>query len=157
MIHIICGETNQGKTEKINSIYLQGKSGDGFITKKLFHDKHFYGYEIIRLSSGQSSIHSVKSELFPHEKKPIYNCGAYSFHHDGFTFADFIIDEIISKNTNPVFIDEIGPLELEGKGHHDCFQKILKNCNTVYFTVRNRSLKDVIDYFSIKEHSLIKL
>jgi len=157
MINIICGETDQGKTGKIESIYSQKKEGDGFITIKIFRGPLFCGYEIIRLSTGESSIHSVKSELFPHNSEPLYKCGAYSFHSEGFTFADCVIDEIITRKTEPVFIDEIGPLELAGKGHHDCFQKILQNCDTVYFTVRNRSLEDVIKFFSIQNYSIIRV
>jgi len=157
MIFIISGKQNQGKTKKIKSIYLEEKKGDGFITQKIFRDSAFYGYEIIRLSTGESRIQSVKSELFPDGISPLYRCGAYSFYSDGFSFADSVIDDIISKGTNPVFIDEIGPLELEGRGHYNCLIKILNSSRTVYFTIRNSCLENVIKSFSIKDYSLIEI
>ena len=65
MIYIICGEYNQGKTAKIKSIYLEQKEGDGFITQKIFRNSIFCGYEIVRLSTGETVTQSLKTELFP--------------------------------------------------------------------------------------------
>ena len=125
MIYIICGKINQGKTAKIKSIYLKEKEGDGFITQKIFRDSLFCGYEIIRLSTGESCVHSLKSELFPLQESPLYTRGTFSFFAEGFLFAERIIDDMMLKGTNPVFIDEIGPLELSGKGYCNSFKKII--------------------------------
>ncbi len=157
MIYIICGEYNQGKTAKIKSIYLEQKEGDGFITQKIFRNSIFCGYEIVRLSTGETVTQSLKTELFPLDKKPLFAYGPFSFCHYGFSFADSIIDDIINTETDPVFIDEIGPIELEGNGHHNCFTKILKTDRTIYFTVRKYSLEKVISFFSLKDYVLIKI
>ena len=157
MITIICGEINQGKTSKIKSVYLEEKEGDGFLTEKIFIDSVFCGYEIRRLTTGESHIQSLKSGLFPANESPVYTRGAFSFFKDGFSYADYIIDEIIVKGINPVFIDEIGPLELQGKGHCSSFRKILNTDRTIYFSARNFYVEKIISYFSLENYSLIKL
>jgi nucleoside-triphosphatase THEP1 len=157
MIYIICGEFNSGKTAKIKSIYLKNKKGDGFITEKIYRDSIFYGYETVRLSTGEAVIQSLKSGFFPHLEIPLYTKGEYSFFREGFAFADMVIDDIILKGTCPVFIDEIGPLELQGKGFNELFKKIIHTDRTIYFTVRNYCLEKVISIYSLEKYSLIRV
>lgn len=157
MINIISGENNQGKTARIRSIYASGNTGDGFITRKIFSGPEFCGYEIVRLSTGESRIQSLKSELFPPAELPLYKRGSFAFFKEGFAFADSIIDDILLKGACPVFIDEIGPLELHGKGHHDSLVKVLDSDRELYFTVRNWCLEKVISFYSLENYTLIRI
>ena len=157
MINIICGKKNRGKTAKIESIYAEEKQGDGFITRKIFRGPTFCGYKITRLSTGESMAQSLKSELFPSGEVPLYTRGPFAFFREGFAFADQIINEIILNRTSPVFIDEIGPLELQGKGHHECFKKIIQTERTIYFTVRDWCLDEVISFYSMRKYSIIRV
>ena len=157
MIHIICGENNQGKTKKIKSIYNNKKEGDGFIAQKIFKDSIFCGYELIRLSTEESVTQAMVENLFPEKETPVYKQGNFLFFKESFVFADSIIEEIISNKTNPVFIDEIGPLELRKEGYHKSLKKIFKEDRTIYITARNSLIFDIIDFYSIKDYSLIKV
>lgn len=157
LIHIICGEINSGKTAKLKSIYDAEKKGDGFIARKVFRDSLFTGYEIVRLSTGESVVQSLKSEFFPQHETPVYTRGPYSFFREGFSFADDIIDEIIIKGISPAFIDEIGPIELQGGGHHNRFEKLIRTDRAIYFTVRDWCLEKVISFYSIKNYNLINV
>lgn len=157
MIYIICGEANQGKTAKIKSIYTEQFKGDGFITEKILSNSFFCGYKLTRLSSGESETLSLKTEFFPLNDTPLYTKGSFSFYADGFNFASSIIDDIINNNISPVFIDEIGPLELAGKGYYDSFKKILKTDKTIYITVRTRCVEDIISFFPLKKYALIRI
>lgn len=111
----------------------------------------------MRLSSGESRVLSLKSGLFPPEEVPRCVRGSFSFFKEGFSFADEIINDIIRKGISPVFIDEIGPLELYGNGHHNSFLNVLKTGSTVYFTVRKFRLEDVISFYSIQNYNIIKI
>ena len=88
---------------------------------------------------------------------PLCTRGPFSFFSEGFSFADNIIDEIILNGTSPVFIDEIGPIELQGMGHHHRFQKLIKTESTIYFTVRDWCLEKVISLYSISNYRLINV
>lgn len=157
MINIICGENNQGKTKKLKSIYADKKEGDGFVAQKIFIDSTFCGYELVRLSTGESVPQALIENLFPEKETPIYKQGSFLFFKESFVFADSVIKEVIKNNINPVFIDEIGPLELRKKGYHKSFIKILKENRTIYITVRNTLVNDIIDFYSIKDYSLIEV
>jgi nucleoside-triphosphatase THEP1 len=157
MIHIICGEINQGKTARIKSVYEENMKGDGFITEKIITNSIFCGYKISRLTTGDSEILILRTEFFPLDETPFLTKGSFSFYEKGFIFASSIIDDIINNNINPVFIDEIGAIELAGKGLHDSFRKILLADKTVYITVRNCFVKKVISLFSLKKYALIRI
>jgi nucleoside-triphosphatase THEP1 len=154
MIYIITGEINQGKTEKALSIF-SCKRGDGFISRKTFKNNIFNGYEIVRLSTGESIPLACRSDSTPLLWDEIYTVGSFSFSKKGFTFAESIADEIIKGDANPVFIDEIGPLELEGKGFFKILQKLLLTEKDIYITVRKSCLNDVIGAFKLEKYEII--
>ncbi len=157
MIYIICGESNQGKTARIKSIYTEHLEGDGFITEKIFRNSIFCGYKITRLSTGESEILSLRTEFFPLNDTPLYRKGSFSFYGKGFIFSNSIIDNIVLGNISPAFIDEIGPLEVQGEGVHDSFKKLLETGTDIFFTVRNHLLKRTVSLFGIKNYSLLRL
>ncbi len=157
MIYIICGELNQGKTTRIKSIFQENREGDGFITEKIFTDSIFCGYKITRLTTGNSEVLILRTEFFPLEDTPFFTKGSFSFYEKGFIFASSIIDDIINDNITPAYIDEIGAIELAGKGLHDSFRKILQTDKTIYFAVRNCFVDKVISHFTLKNYTLIKI
>ena len=157
MVCLIIGEINQGKTKKILSVYNRKKQGDGFITRKLFKNNTFIGYEIVRLSTEKSVPFAYMGDYAPSEWDEIYKYGPYTFSRKALTFAENIVDEIIKKRINPVFIDEVGPLELQEKGFFSILKRILHLEKNIYITVRNHCFKEVIREFNIKKYKTIKL
>jgi len=158
MVYIIQGEINQGKTQAILSIYNRDKQGDGFVSKKMFINQiDFIGYEIVRLSTGEKMPLAYKSQHVPPHWDEINRCGPFSFSKAAFMFAEHIIDDIIDRHIDPVYIDEIGPLELNGNGFFAILGKILKSQRNVYITVRNHCVTDVINKFNIRNYKIIKV
>jgi len=153
MLHIITGAIDGGKTRKMLSIYNRLKRGDGFISQKVFHDqKGFVGYEIRRLSTGQKLLLAVKETHLPRDWEDIYRIGPYHFSKKAFIFAENIISEIIASNIEPVFIDEIGPLELKGEGFSSLLERVLEASAEVYIAVRSHCVEEVINKFNIGEY-----
>lgn len=141
------------------SIYTKLKQGDGFLSKKIFagpDDKTFTGYEITRLATGQSMPLAYKTGYIPGGWDEIYTCGPYCFSKAALEFAHGIIDELIDRGIAPVFIDEIGPLELRGKGFAPLFKKALDTREDIYVAVRNFCVSDVIEKFHIRDYQIIK-
>lgn len=160
MIYIIAGEIDQGKTQQMISIYQrqQTKQGDGFVSKKIFPDNvDFTGYEIVRLRNNEKMPLAYRSQYVPPYYDEIYRCGPFHFSKAAVAFAEGIIDDIIARDIEPVFIDEIGPLELAGKGFAPLLEKILKTGKDVYITVRNHCVEDVLKKFNIREYELIRV
>ena len=157
MVHIITGAIDEGKTRKVEAIYRQMKKGDGWVSGKIFLNEEFIGYEIQRLSTNEKLPLAYKKEYVPSGWDEICALGPFCFSKRAFEFAGKIIDEIIEENINPVFIDEIGPLELQGKGFCPMLEKILKTQKDIYMVVRSHCVDAVINGFAIKNYEIIKI
>jgi nucleoside-triphosphatase THEP1 len=155
MVYIVAGGIDEGKTEKMDALYQERKQGDGFLSKKIFVDKDFVGYEIVRLSSGENMPLAYKSDHVPGDWDEMHRFGPFSFSKRAFAFARQIIDEIIDKGIEPVFIDEIGPLELRGEGFCEILQEVLNTGKDVYISVRSRCVEDVIEKFNIQRRVIM--
>lgn len=140
------------------SIYKQVKRGDGFISQKIFTDKNpgdFTGYEIVRLATGERKELARKTEHLPVRWDEVFCCGPYHFSKAGVDFARDIIDDIIANGIGPIFIDEIGPLELAGKGFAPILKKALETGKDIYVSIRIHCVEDVIKAFNIRDHRII--
>ena len=157
MVNIITGEINTGKTTKLLSLYSEKKLGDGFVTLKIYSNSRYIGQKLMRLSTGEETCFSFKDEYLPVGWDEECRYDIYSFSKKGITFAENIIEDVIRRRLNPVFIDEIGPLELQCKGFYNVFYRSLSECKDIYFTVRTSSLDDVIIAFGIKDYDIIKI
>jgi nucleoside-triphosphatase THEP1 len=155
MIYIVTSGINEGKTRKMEAIYREIKKGDGWVSKKVFVNGQFIGYEIMRLSTNGKLPLAYKKEYIPSGWQEIYSIGPYLFSKQAFEFAKKIIEEMISINIEPVFIDEIGPLELQGKGFCPLLEQILKTQKDLYIAVRSHCVDDVIKKFNIKDYKII--
>lgn len=155
MLHIVTGQIDEGKTTKLLSIFDETKCGDGFINQKVFIDGVNAGQEIMRLSTREKRYFSFREGFLPDCWNEKYQYGAYSFSKEGYEFAEKVVWNVIRDTIEPVFIDEIGPLELGGKGFHDLFFALLKENMEMYVAVRESCVDDVIKKFGIENSRLI--
>jgi nucleoside-triphosphatase len=79
--------------------------------------------------------------------------GKYAFSKTAFDKANALLQETKNKF---VIIDEIGPLELMGKGFADTLKNILqeKSYTNLLLVVRNELVDDMVEYFSIDVNDL---
>jgi nucleoside-triphosphatase THEP1 len=156
MVYIVAGGIDEGKTQHMIDLYHKKEQGDGFISRKIFVDGNgFIGYELVRLGTGEKLPLAYKSEHVPGDWDEIYRFGPFSFSKKAFAFAERIIAEIIDKGIEPVFIDEIGPLELRGQGFCNVLKNVLKTQRDVFLAVRNHCVKEVIEKFAIQNYNVI--
>lgn len=155
MVYIVTGKINSGKTTRLLSIYNERKAGDGFINKKIYINNKYAGQEIIRLSTGDSKIFSLKKAFLTDEWQEEYSYDVYSFSKEGMPFAEEIIKDIIDNDISPIFIDEIGPIELQGLGFYKVFKEILKTKKDIFVVVREGCLEKVISQFEIGLYEIV--
>ncbi len=117
---------------------------------------NFIGYEIVRLATGERRMLAYKESAAPPGWDEIYRCGPYHFSQAALEFAGAIINDIIARGISPIFIDEIGPLELQDKGFAPLLEKALNTGLDVYITVRSPCLDEVIKKFNIGDYRLIE-
>lgn len=120
MINIITGAVNSRKTTKLIHIFNIIGIGDGFFNRKIYINNHYVGQELVGMQSGIKRLWSNR-EMQSGEGHEIFCYKKYSFYKEGLEFAENIITSILESGIEPIFIDEIGPLELQEKGFHKLF------------------------------------
>ncbi|KOF57561.1 hypothetical protein AGR56_14535 [Clostridium sp. DMHC 10] len=153
MINIITGSVNSGKSTKLVNIYKNLGKGDGFFNKKIYNENFYIGQKIVRLSSGESVIWSLKGKL-PNCWQEEYSYETYSFSRAALKFAEQIINSLLASE-EPIFIDGIGPLELQNKGFHKLFQRCLTLNKELYVVIRKSCVKMIICKYNIKDYKII--
>ena len=139
----------------MRSLY-EKRGGDGFICVKVFDKNNFKGYDLVRLRTGESTPFARKNDAIPGDWDEMYRFGIFSFSGHAFTVADRIITEIIKDGTEPIFIDEVGPLEIvEQKGFYELLKRVLKLNRGVYISIRNELVNKLIKEFKIHEPQII--
>jgi nucleoside-triphosphatase THEP1 len=151
----VTGEVNSGKTARLLSIYRKLGCGDGFINAKIYRGGRFVGQRIIRLSTGESAIFSTISEFIPPDWDEVYKFGNFSFSGKGQAFARNVVYSVIERGIEPVFVDEIGPLELQKKGFYDIMSVLLGTKSEIYAVIRKSCVDSVLKEFDIKAYDII--
>jgi nucleoside-triphosphatase THEP1 len=155
MIHIVTGPIDSGKTSRLQAIHQASPQGDGFLSLKVMDGEGVLGYDLLRLSTGQRQPFIRRTAACPPAWDELWRLGPFSFSRQGRLFAESIIIDLLQRRVEPVFMDEIGPLELQGKGFCPLVRQLVESELTVYMAVRRECLADVIRFFAIAEHRLL--
>jgi nucleoside-triphosphatase THEP1 len=153
-INVISGKINSGKTTKLLQMYANINLGDGFILKKSYLKGQHVGQQVVRLSTGESKAFSYREGFVPPNMDLAYTYKSYSFTKTGLYFAEEIVRELIEKNIEPIFMDEIGPLELQETGFYKIFLLILETEKEIFLATRDSCLEQVIQKFQLQNYNV---
>ncbi|MCK5338882.1 MAG: hypothetical protein KAJ50_08725 [Bacteroidales bacterium] len=156
-IIIITGEVQEGKTTFLIELIALLKAKElrikGFIARGVHDDSGRIGYDLEDVSNGESCMYIRNSY-----NKDWYRHGKYYFSPDGLEFGAEIIDEVYCDETDLLVIDEVGPVELKGRGWADEIDRLV---NTSYimqlWVVRKPILKKVIRQWNIGDVMLVDI
>ncbi|MEW6712832.1 MAG: nucleoside-triphosphatase, partial [Candidatus Riflebacteria bacterium] len=127
MISIVCSDINTGKTSWMRQHFTTRQNADGFLCIKVFAESRHIGYNLLHLPTGQECKFIRKLTDLENDWQEICQIGEnYSFDARGLAFAEKIAENAIERETGLFYLDEIGPLELQGKGFADLFNKLLQ-------------------------------
>jgi nucleoside-triphosphatase THEP1 len=154
MVYIVTGPHNSGKTTVLRSLYTMMNRGDGIALVKRLSGETITGYCAERLSNNVRVPFACNIKSIPDDWDECYRYGRFSFSRRGTHYACNILDECLNSRISPIFIDEVGLLELAGSGLTPV-RRILVSDSDVYLTIRDRYLKSVIGEFSISDFSII--
>lgn len=158
MIYIFTGGIDSGKTSKMEAQYKvlpPDSRGDGIISRKIIADGKTAGYDFVHLD-GEMSVPGIRlKEDINGNTDTVFSIGRYSILRDGFRFAESILRQCITDGSKPVWIDEIGKLELDDGGFAGLLLQALKKSGTVYMTCRTEYLKEIIRAFSLTDYQVI--
>ncbi len=148
MITIICGDIDSGKTSYLKKHFEQEAKGDGFLSLKHFENERCIGYDLYHLKSGKRRSFIRLKSAISEDWDECCEIGRFSFSGQGMLFAKRIVKDI--KN-GPVYIDEIGPIELwQKKGFYKEVKELIEKDSDLFLTLRPTLIDEFHDEFELR-------
>lgn len=148
MVKIVTGSMNSFKTTRLENLFNEDHLGDGFVSKKIMKDSLVYGYNLKRLSTEEEIPLVIRDIYWDGVKKIIFQIGPYCFFEEALIYLERIIDDFIIKNVNPVYLDEVGILELEGQGFDSIIKKLIEADIDLCLVVRTDLVARVCKHYN---------
>jgi len=153
---IIKGEKHQGKTmfagQVVKQLIDEGYSVGGFLAPGSFKDGLRHSFDIFDIKTG------ISKPLCSRDRHAGEKIVPFTFSEEGQQFGQQLLDPANLQQMDFVVIDEIGPLELEGKGWTLAIEKLITKgkCNFIW-VVRNSLVEEVAAKFGITNHCIIEI
>lgn len=155
MVTIITGNIHDGKTTKLIQLFESYK-GDGFVSIKNMDGDYVKGFDYLQLSVKSTGPLATKEII-----EPVRDVlGPYYFNEKAMTFIEEEMHEMVEQKVSPLYLDEVGKLELMDKGFHPLLKWIFNNMNAeshLYLSVRKPFLEDIIDKYELKDVTIINV
>lgn len=150
-IFILSGAVAEGKTTCLKKIIAILKEKDiktaGIICPRMVENNLTMGYDIEDIKSGEK-----KTFLRIEENTDYQKIGKYSIHPQGLALGMQALSTSQHSDNKLVIIDEIGRLELSGKGWAESLEILLKaGNNVVLLAVRDQFVDQVIEKWSFEK------
>ena len=146
-LQILTGPVHSDKTTKLMQWAATQKNIDG-IFQPVIDGKRF----IYNIGSRTLKILEA-TETLPSEELIII--GKYKFRKNVFDWAQNILLDCLDKKLNWLIIDEIGPLELGGKGLEPAISKIFEQIDkfngNILCVVRDTILEKFVEHYKLEE------
>lgn len=142
MIYLLTGPVGGGKTTYLRKVIQALSSSDlavdGFLNKRLLEDEATIGYDLYDLKLGASIPFLRKQGEADWERT-----GDYFFLPQGLETASRIVAR--GARSDLLVIDEVGPLELKGRGLWPALEPVLSNKDCpCLLVVRERILAELL-------------
>jgi len=146
---IITGNVQEGKTsflmQIVDALKKEELKINGFLARGIHEDGQRIGYDLEDISSGESLVYIRNTS-----SAGWYRHGKYYFSPEGESFGRQILEDAEVENTDLMIIDEIGPVELKGRGWALEIESLVNRGKIMQlWVVRRHLLKNVIRQWSI--------
>ena len=150
-IFIVTGSVREGKTTYAKKLvdFLRKKNvkTGGILSERVMTDSKTTGYDLVNIETGETEAFLRENEDCGSER-----IGRFTICPKGLAMGKAILTSLVLKENIIVIIDEVGLLELGGRGWADCVNALLtKSKNHILFTVRDRYVDDVKNKWNLGE------
>lgn len=157
-IVIITGKIHQGKStialQISNELIAKGIKVSGIISESINESGKRIGYNVINLKT----MDKVKLATTEPLQDAAEKIGCFNFFIDGITFAHNSLDPMYLKDSEIVFIDEIGKLELAERGFYKSIIGLLDSqVQCLVLVIRDKYVKNAEEKFNINPTLLIDI
>ncbi|MBU0996528.1 MAG: nucleoside-triphosphatase [Firmicutes bacterium] len=154
MVSFVTGKINSGKTTFLLAKYLNQPIGDGVISLKTMKNGRVHRYDALHLSSNQETLLAIH-ELDLKDEVVACKIGPYCFLEKGLKFIENEIEKMIHHQVEPIYLDEIGVLELKEQGFYQILKKLVASKLDLVLSTREDLLEEVIRKFNIEEMEIV--
>ncbi len=153
MNFILTGKTNSGKTTLIKNLVENRKDCGGLLSLPVFENGKKIGSDSFDLiTKGKKKLCRLK-EMADFDG---FQRGKYVIGFDGLKFGEEAIKRALENNKRFAIVDEIGPLEIEGKGLMDATIKAVKSKSNTLLVIRERLLDDFLKKFPERNFTILR-
>lgn len=156
MVTFVTGKINSGKTTKLYELYQQTGRGDGYLAIKQMRGTKVVEYTAKRLSTDDAFPYVVRDEFDQGTKKIACSIGPYRFYQDAVDEIKREVRRMIEYSIEPIYLDEIGQLELKGECFADLFQELVDSGLDVVASVKKDLLEDIVKAFGIHDYKIVR-
>ncbi|MBU1145820.1 MAG: hypothetical protein KJ971_08235 [Firmicutes bacterium] len=157
MVRIVTGKINSFKTTKMIELYKKIQKGDGFVSLKIMIKDKVHSYNALHLLTNETFPLIIRKEFNDSSKEVICQIGEYHFLKDTVLLIENTIEKMIKAKVSPIFLDEIGNLELQEKGFHQILKKMISSKLDLYLSIRADLVDEIIKKYNIEEFEIISL
>lgn len=154
MVHIVTGRMNSGKTTSLLATYLEMQRGEGFVSLKTMLDGKVHHFDLMDLSSGKERRLCLHRDVYQKEFKTPLVHGPYVFDQEVFDMVYQAFQNWISQGETIFFLDEVGILELFGRGFDSTFKLLVSSPAELYVTIREDLWEEVVNKYQMKQYSV---
>ncbi len=142
-VFIISGAVGEGKTtflkKMAETFRNKGIRTAGILAERIMEGSVTTGYNLVDIETGEKKLFLRQDEKCNTEK-----IGKFCIFQDGLEFGNRVIDSITFPSCRVAMIDEIGMLEITGKGWAAGLNKLLmKGAGNIFIAVRDSNVEMV--------------
>lgn len=149
-IHFLSGPVHSGKTSKLSKWVKKTPNADGILSP-VIDGKRF----IKHISSGHIKRLDISK---PHPDSDIINVGTNAFSRKTFLWAEKVLLSCFTKKLDWCIIDEIGHLEIKGKGLDKAVTTLFYSdhlpINNIVLVVRSNLIDNVINHYGLVKREI---
>ncbi len=161
MVRIVTGKIDSGKTTRLLEIYKLLGIGDGFIAKKYMTGTDVFGFNLVKLSTSQEYPYMIHDKqlrnLTGKKNEEVFadRIGPYRIYKESLALINNFYEGLIDSDISPLYFDEVGKLEISGKGYYQSIKDALDKNIDIYMTIREDLIEEVMLVFDISEYEII--
>ncbi len=155
MITLVIGPRNGGKTTYLQEIFhSQGAGAWGFCSEKVMEDGQLKGYNLVNMRTSHTCpLARLASGPLPADFGQGGVYGRFVFADNGFRTAQQWLDTALENRAETFFMDELGQLELQGRGHAPLIEKAVSAGLNLYITIRDIHVKAAAERFGFGRYT----
>ncbi|MBN2300415.1 MAG: hypothetical protein JXC31_04410 [Acholeplasmataceae bacterium] len=157
MITIVTGKINEGKTTTLKAHYHEHKKGDGFISEKKMADQKVHSYTSIRLSTQEHKLLMLHEYYYSESFASAGKIGPYFINLFTLDWIEKSISKMIEERIEPIYLDEIGILEIKGYGYDRILRKMIDSKLDLIISAREDLFQSIIQTYELKDVKYLKV